>query len=412
MDTFLSDAEAFAVVRDYGSPVYVYSENILRQRCRDLLEAFEGRIEPSYSIKANSNIALLKIIKEEGLTADAMSAGEIFILEKAGFRSDEILYIGNNVSSDELRYCVDRGILVSVDSLSQLERLGSLNRGGRAAVRFNPGIGAGHCAKVITGGKKTKFGVDPSHCDEVRAILAKYDMKLVGVTQHIGSLFLDPAPYAAAAADLMEIVQDNFPGLEFIDFGGGFGVPYRPEENRLDFKKLTELLFPMMDSFIEGYDNKYIHFKCEPGRYVSAECGLLVGTVHALKENYGEPYIGTDIGFNNLMRPVLYGSHHELRHIKNTEERAVGAAEPALCCDGAKVVGNICESGDILADETHFTDVREGDLIAVENAGAYGYSMSSNYNCRLRPAEVLKTSGGELKLIRASDTLESLLQNF
>ena len=138
-------------------------------------------------------------------------------------------------------------------------------------------------------------------------------MKLVGINQHIGSLFLDPAPYAAAAANLLDMVAENFPGLEFVDFGGGFGVPYRPEEPRLDFAAARDALFPLLDDFTARYDNKFVHFKCEPGRFVCAECGALLGTVNAIKENYGETYVGTDIGFNVLMRPVLYGSYHESR---------------------------------------------------------------------------------------------------
>ena len=234
-------------------------------------------------------------------------------------------------------------------------------------------------------------------------------MKLVGINQHIGSLFLEPAPYVEAAENLLEMVLDNFPGLDFVDFGGGFGVPYRPDESRLDFGKLREMLFPVLDSFMERYDNKYVHFKCEPGRYLVAECGLLLGTVHAVKENYGEAYVGTDIGFNVLMRPVLYDSYHEVKLLRNSDETRKGADDKA---SPATIVGNICESGDILAAKRLLGDARENDIIAVENAGAYGYSMASNYNCRLRPAEVLKTAQGEVKLIRAADTLESLIENF
>ncbi len=405
---FLKNEEAFEIVREFGSPVYVYSEDILRQRCRELLDAFEGRLSPSFSVKANSNLSLLRIIREEGIGVDAMSHGEIFLLEHAGFGSDEIFYIGNNVSADELRYCIDRGILVSADSLSQLEALGRINRGGRVALRFNPGVGAGHCEKVVTAGHKTKFGIDPRFCAQAKELLARYDMKLVGINQHIGSLFLEPEPYVEAAENLLALVLENFPGLDFIDFGGGFGVPYRQDEKRLDFAALRGQLFPVLDSFVERYDNKYVHFKCEPGRYLAAECGLLLGTVHAVKENYGETYVGTDIGFNVLMRPVLYDSYHEVRLLKGGEH-GDGAEESAST---VTVVGNICESGDILAAERRLDGVRENDLIAVENAGAYGYSMASNYNCRLRPAEVLKTSQGEIKLIRAADTLESLIENF
>jgi diaminopimelate decarboxylase len=395
---------AHKIVRTYGSPVYIYSENILRERCRDLLEAFENRVKPSYSVKANSNLALLKIIREEGIGADAMSPGEIFILEKAGFTNKEIFYIGNNVSEEEMQYCIDRDILVSVDSLSQLDTFGRINRGGRVAVRFNPGLGAGHCDKVVTAGHNTKFGVQPEFYPQVKELLKKHDLTLAGINQHIGSLFLDPDPYVNAAEAMLDLIARHFQGLEFIDFGGGFGVPYKPSEQRLDFSSMKVRLFRVLDSFIDKYDNKNVHFKCEPGRYISAECGVLVGTVHSLKENYGVRYVGTDIGFNVLMRHVLYGSYHEIT--------VLGTGSGAGVCGEVTVVGNICESGDILANDRNIGAVRLGDLIAVSNAGAYGYSMSSNYNCRLRPAEVLVKSDGNVVKIRSADTLESLTANF
>jgi len=403
--TFVNYESAEKIIRDYGSPVYVYSEDILRRRCRDLLNVFGGRVKPSYSVKANSNLALLRMIREEGLGADAMSPGEIFLLEKAGFSSGEIFYIGNNVSSDELRYCIDRNILVSVDSLSQLETFGRINRGGIVAVRLNPGFGAGHCDKVITAGHNTKFGIQPEFCQQIKEILAKYDLTLVGINQHIGSLFLDPAPYVDAAEALLDTITEHFPGLDFIDFGGGFGVPYKPSEQRLDLECLSSQLLRVIDYFVDKYDNKNVHFKCEPGRYIAAECGLLLGTVNSVKDNYGIRYVGTDIGFNVLMRHVLYGSYHELTVMgENNEEN---------CCGGdVTVVGNICESGDILASGRNIGPVREGNIIAVSNAGAYGYSMASNYNCRLRPAEVLIKSDGSIARIRRADDFDSLMANF
>ena len=164
------------LLKKYGSPLYVYSESILRQRCRDLLEAFRGRIKPSFSAKSNTNLSLLKIIREEGLGADAMSPGEIFVLQNAGFAPEEIFYIGNNVSCEEMSYCIERGILVSVDSLSQLEQFGQIDPGGSVAVRFNPGMGAGHCEKVITAGHKTKFGIQSEFYPEVKEIIEKYDV--------------------------------------------------------------------------------------------------------------------------------------------------------------------------------------------------------------------------------------------
>lgn len=401
---FVEFDTAQELLKRYGSPLYVYSESILRQRCRDLLEGFQGRIKPSFSAKANTNLSLLKIIREEGLGADAMSPGEIFVLQNAGFAPEEIFYIGNNVSCEEMSYCIERGILVSVDSLSQLEQFGRISPGGKVAVRFNPGMGAGHCEKVITAGHKTKFGVQSEFYPEVKKIIEKYDLKLVGINQHIGSLFLEAEPYVNAANSLLCLISENFPGLEFIDFGGGFGVPYKPGEKRLDLSELSERLLETIDLFLEKYDNKDVHFKCEPGRYISAECGLLLGTVHAVKKNYGKNYVGTDIGFNVMMRHVLYDSYHEIEVL--SDKKAVNGINEAT------IVGNICESGDMLASDRDIGPVSEGHIIAVKNAGAYGYSMASNYNCRLRPAEVLLAGDGSVRLIRKADTMESLMNNF
>ena len=397
---FISETGARELIKRYGSPLYVYSEDILRKSCRDLTGAFRGRVTPSYSVKANTNISILRIVREEGILADAMSPGEIFLAQRAGFESGEIFYIGNNVSAEEMDFAVSRGILVSVDSLSQLETFGRSFPGSRVAVRFNPGVGAGHCGKVITAGHHTKFGVQAEFWPQVHELTEKYGLKLVGINQHIGSLFMEPDAYAEAAGNLLELIAARFPGLEFVDFGGGFGVPYRPGENRLDFGALRDMLFPLLDTFVARYDNKDVHFKCEPGRCIAAECGVLLGTVHSVKENYGERYVGTDIGFNVLMRPVLYDSYHEIKLLGKPDG------------ESAFVTGNICESGDILGRGRALGNAEPGDIIAVANAGAYGYSMASNYNCRLRPAEVLIASDGSASVIRRSDTLEGLLANF
>ena len=405
MSFCLDKSIAVQIIEEYGAPVYVYDERTLRARCRDLVNSFCGRVKPSFSVKSNTNISLLKIIKEEGLGADAMSPGEIFLVEESGFEPHEIFYISNNVSAEEMLFAVKKGILVSVDSVSQLKTYGEINPGGRVAVRFNPGLGAGHCDKVVTGGKKTKFGVQAEFWPQIKEITARYGLTLVGINQHIGSLFLEPDQYVNSAKNLLDLIAEHFPGLEFIDFGGGFGIPYEPGENRLDFAKLTELLFPVLDSFIERYDNKNVHFKCEPGRYPVAECGSVIGRVHSVKDNYGKNYVGTDIGFNVLMRPVLYDSYHKVDVI------SLGGEGDFVEGD-VTVVGNICESGDIIAQDRNIGRVAIGDLVVVSDAGAYGYSMASNYNCRLRPAEVLIKEDGSYVLIRKADTLASLMSNF
>lgn len=399
---YISDEKAFNLIEKYGSPLYVYDEKILRDSCRDMRELLpQKNFRVSFSAKANSNPELLKITLEENIDVDAMSPGEIFVQKYAGYPSDRIFYVGNNVSKDEMMYAIKENITVSVDSLSQLESFGQINPGGEVAVRFNPGVGAGHNEKVVTGGKKTKFGIQREFIGDVKEILKKYNLKLVGINQHIGSNLLESQPFIKGAKNFLEIAKE-FPGLKFIDLGGGFGVPYGENEKRLDLKELSQKLNAVIDKFLEDYDNKDVVFKIEPGRYIPAECGLLIGKVYSVKENYGLCYVGTDLGFNVLMRPVLYDSYHAVHIAKKekTDEKIT-----------ASIVGNVCESGDIIADKREIEKAEEGDLVIVGNAGAYGYSMSSNYNCRLRPAEVLIGLDGTDRLIRRRDTFEDLIRN-
>lgn len=404
---FYGSSKPSELIREYGSPLYVYNESILRQRCREMAGLVSySNYRSNYSIKANSNLELLKIIREEGLNADAMSPGEIHVLLAAGFRPDEILFVANNVSAEEMQYAIDKGVLVSCDSLSQLRQYGRLDPGGKVAIRINPGVGAGHHAKVVTGGKNTKFGINPEEIDDVKAVLKEYRLRLVGINQHIGSLFMEPSSYLQAARALLDIAS-GFEDLEFIDMGGGFGIPYRKQEGqqRLDLGEMGRGISQLMEEWTSNY-GKRIRLKIEPGRYVVAECGVLLGTVHAVKQNAGRTYIGTDIGFNVLIRPVMYDSHHDIEIYRNDD---------ILWTDNvrtATVVGNICESGDILARDRELPEAAEGDLIGVMDAGAYCYSMSSNYNNRLRPAEVLIGLDGSPRLIRRRDTFEDLMRGF
>lgn len=401
---FLSDDKVFELIKKYGSPLYVYDERILRKSCREMHNLLPKKnLRVNYSAKANSNIEILKIVRDEDIDVDAMSPGEIYVQKLAGYNADRIFYIGNNVSKEEMQYAINEKVLVSVDSLAQLESFGQINPGGDVAVRFNPGIGTGHHQKVVTAGKKTKFGVQKDFIPQVKAILEKYNLNLVGIDQHIGSLFLEPDAYIKGVESLLEIAT-QFSGLKFIDMGGGFGVPYHERECRLDLKELSEKLNAVLDEFLKDYDNKDVIFKIEPGRYIPAECGVLLGEVYSVKENYGTTYVGTDLGFNVLMRPVLYDSYHAITIIKSNKSE--NGKEVAT------IVGNICESGDIIANEREMRKVSEGDIVAVGNAGAYGFSMSSNYNCRLKPAEVLIDKDGNDRLIRRRDTIEDLIRNF
>ena len=404
---FYGNTTPHELVEQYGSPLYVYNEEILRQRCKDMVNFIPySNYIANYSTKANSNLELLKIIREEGLHADAMSPGEIYVLLAAGFKPEQILYIGNNVSIEEMMYAVNKGITVSVDSLSQLETFGQYNPGGNVAIRINPGFGIGHHENVVTGGKKTKFGINHDCIDEIKLLLKKYNLNLIGINQHIGSLFMEGKPYIQSVCTLLEIAN-QFDGLQFIDMGGGFGIPYKKQdgEKPLELESFGHQMAEILHDWASRY-NPEIKFMSEPGRYVVAECGVLLGTVHAKKENGGIKYIGTDLGFNVLVRPVMYDSWHDI------EVYPVNKINGSSEFETVTIVGNICESGDIIAYQRHLPAISLGDIIGVMDAGAYGYSMSSNYNNRLRPAEVLIQKDGNHRLIRYRDTLEDMLRSF
>lgn len=394
-----------SLLEQFGSPLYVYNEAILRSRCRDMANLIGYKnYKANYSTKANANTALLQIILQEGLNADAMSPGEIYVLLSAGFRPEEIFYIGNNVSIEEMAYALELGITVSTDSLSQLRLFGRNFPGASVAVRLNPGVGAGHHEKVVTGGKKTKFGINTAYIPEIKSILKEYKLHLKGINQHIGSLFMEGEPYIEGLKSILDSAR-QFEGLEFIDLGGGFGIPYHKQQGQEPLElctfgtKVTELLENWAQKHSPG-----ILFKTEPGRYIVAECGALLGTVHSVKDNSGTVYVGTDLGFNCLVRPVMYDSHHDV-------EVYPARSAASLETEKVTVVGNICESGDIIAKDRLLPKIIEGDALGIMDAGAYGYSMASNYNNRLRPAEVLIQRDGTPRLIRRRDTLEDLLRS-
>ena len=408
---FFGNTTPQALAARYGTPLYVYNENILRERCRELvgLSSLPGFCV-NYSAKANTNPAILRIVREEGCHADAMSPGELHINKMAGFTADKLLYVCNNVSAEEMKNAAQNGLIVSVDSLSQLDLYGSVNPGGKVMFRVNPGIGAGHHKKVITAGKETKFGIDPTCMDEVRALLKKHGLILAGVNQHIGSLFMEPDGYLNAMEFLLHFIQtdlaDLLGGIEIIDFGGGFGMPYHKYENqpRLDMAELGSRIHTLLSAWVEetGYAGKFF---VEPGRYVVAECGVLLGSVHATKYNGENRYVGTDLGFNVLVRPAMYDSFHDIEIYRENGQPDTELVEQT-------VVGNICESGDILAKKRLLPRIEEGDIVGALDAGAYGFVMSSSYNQRPRAAEVLITGDGTPKLIRRRETLEDLTRCF
>lgn len=394
------------LIREFGSPLYVYNENILRERCKELLSlsSYPG-FKVCYSGKANANLSLLRIIRDCGLSADAMSPGELALQLAAGFTKDDLVYVCNNVSVEEMRNAVEHGLLISLDSLDQVDAFGRNFPGSKVMVRLNPGIGAGHHQKVITGGAKTKFGVRGDEFDQLHAILKKHSLVLAGINQHIGSLFMEAGPYLEAVEWLLATAT-MFDGLEVIDFGGGFGIPYHKYENqaRFDMADLGTRLDPLLKTWAaqNGYTGAFI---IEPGRYASAECGLVLGTVHATKRNGDIHFVGTDIGFNILARPMLYDAFHDVEIYRE-------GAGPDETLQQQTIVGNICESGDILAKDRMLPAIKTGDTIAMLDAGAYGFSMASPYTQRMRSAEVLINADGSHRLIRRRETIDDIMRMF
>ena len=404
---FFGNENPEELVQKYGTPLYVYNEEIIRKHMKAVANVItKYPFRANYSMKANSNLTILKMALEEGVNADAMSVGEMMLLLKAGFPSDRIFFVPNNVSEEELQFAIDHDIMTSLDSLEQLELFGTLNPGGKCAVRINPGVGAGHHEKVVTAGKKTKFGIEEHDVDAIFEIAQKYDLKIAEINQHVGSQYLDPQPFLDAVENFLRIA-DKFEDLEYIDFGGGYGIPYHKldDEAEFDMEDFSKRFTAIIDEYAARHEGKLPLFKSEPGRYCVAEGGVLLGRVHAVKQNYGNKYVGTDIGMNVLARPTLYDSWHDIEILRNGRAVTDGEREKVF------VTGNICESGDLICKDRELPVIQRNDLVCVLDAGAYGYSMSSSYNTRPRAAEVLITKDGSAKLIRRRETYEDLFAN-
>ena len=416
MNSYINSTDFFkgndpeAIASKYGTPVYVYNEEIIRKS----METVEGVITKypytaNYSVKANTNIEILKLALDEGLNCDAMSPGEISLLLKAGFPPEKIFFVSNNVSAEEMQFAIDKGVMVSLDSLDQLDRFGQINPGGRCAVRINPGVGAGHSEKVVTAGKKTKFAIAEEDIDKIFEIADKYDLKIVGINQHIGSGFLDPTPYIDAVTNLLRIA-DRFENLEFIDFGGGYGIPYHKldDEKPFPMEDFKTKLEPVLDEFVGRYGKAPL-FKSEPGRYCVAEGSVILSRVQAIKTNSGIKYVGCDTGMNTLIRPAMYDSYHDIEVIRNGK---VVDRDGNADMETVNVSGPICETGDLIAKGRLLPKAQTGDLLAILDTGAYGYSMASSYNSRPRPAEVMITREGKVVQVRRRETIEDLFRLF
>ena len=393
------------IVERYGTPLYVYREETIKKKAKVLRESVKyQRCKFLYACKANTNIHIMKILKKEGFGLDVSSPFELDMGLEAGFRPEDILYTGDNISGEEMEYVLSRKVLMNIGSLSQLSRYGKLNRGGEISIRLNPDCGAGHHRHTITGGEKSKFGIFYSQEEEVQNRLKEYGLKLVGIHSHIGSGILEVKELMRAVEMILKSAK-VYEGLEMINIGGGLGIPYREGEEELDVESWGEEVGRYFEEFCRGY-GEGLELWIEPGRYLVGESGVLLTEVININETSGYRFVGVDTGFNHLLRPILYGSYHKIWNY--TKEREVK--------EEVVISGNMCESGDILTQEEGFWQARnmgrieEGDILGVMDVGAYGYSMASNYNSRPRPMEVLIGGGGEEKVIRSRETFEDLMR--
>lgn len=387
------------IADEFGTPVYVTDETILRDNYRRIHGAFAKHMDTRihYACKANTSLAILKILEQEGSCIDAVSIGEVMTCMKAGFTSDRILYTGVNVSNSELKALVDLKVPINIDSTSELERLAAISTEVPISFRITPGVGSGHSDKVITGSKGSKFGIPIDRVIPTYGRAKELGFDIRGIHAHIGSGGQVVEPFIDlmyVLTDLVNEIKDELDiDLDFIDMGGGIGVPYKSNENEMD---VDELAIALTDIVKEETDIKTI--AVEPGRYIVCDSTVLLTRCVDIKYTGTKNYIGVDAGFNTLVRPAFYDSYHHVA-IANRFNRA--------CEHKFDVVGPICESGDYLAKDRPLPTPEEGDVIAVYNAGAYGFTMASTYNSRPRCREVL-VNDGKAELIREAEDMEDI----
>ncbi|HEX7150990.1 MAG TPA: diaminopimelate decarboxylase [Thermoanaerobaculia bacterium] len=398
----------------FGTPAYIYDAEILRRQTSRITRAFAGLpFRPFYAMKANGNLSILRVVKEAGFGCDAVSPGEIFLAMRAGFAAEDIWFTCSNVSDDDLRAIPDPRIVINVNSMSEIDRVIALELTNPIALRVNPDVGAGHHHDVITAGNSVKFGIDLAEVESARMIVEDSGRKVVGLHAHIGSGVDHVAPLLASAQQLLDL-SESFGNLRWINFGGGIATPYRPGDADFPIEEyghfLTELAKPVLE-------RRGLTAILEPGRYVVAECGILLARVTSKRMSAGIEWLGVDTGFNHLVRPSKYGAYHHILNASSGSDASLRQSyDGSILREELVVAGNLCESSDIFTrDSSGQTETRaidpthNGDLIAFCDAGAYGFSMASVYNERRLPAEVL-VDGDEVRLVRERQTFDDLLR--
>lgn len=394
----ISDESLLEFAKEYGTPLYVYDGDLVVERYRDLFKFIPyDRLKIHYALKANYNPGLLTLLRDAGAGLDTVSPGEVVYALKLGFPRERIIYTANNMTDAEFEQVLAMDVVMNIGSLSRLRKIAKQHPGMKLCLRFNPDVCDGDNEKTMTGGDLTKFGILLESVEEVKALVKEGNLRVMGLHEHTGSGLQHAESVYQSMDNLMAIATpENFPDLEFLDFGGGFKVPYKPEERRVDYVAMGAEIARRFTAFTERYGRR-LDMLFEPGKYMVAEAGHLLTEVNTIKHNRTRVIAGCDSGFPQLIRPVLYGAYHQIRNLSNP------AGKPVVY----DVCGNICETGDRFAEQRELPEIREYDILAIGNAGAYCYSMGGVYNLRPMPGEIV-VSGGKVVSERRKLTTEEL----
>ena len=386
------------IAQQYGAPVYIYDAQRIASQFDRLKSAFTSvkNLKLHYAVKANSNLSILRFIHSLGAGLDTVSIEEVKLGLLAGVPADQIIYTPNGVSIEELEEAKSLGVQINIDNLSILELFGQRFPETPVCVRINPHVMAGGNSNISVGHIDSKFGISIHQVPHIKRIVDLTGMHINGIHMHTGSDILDIDVFLYAAEILFEAAE-NFKNLEFIDFGSGFKVPYKRDDIETPIEEFGYKLSERFNNFCESY-GKELTLSFEPGKFLVSQAGAFIAKVNVVKQTTSTVFAGIDSGFNHLMRPMLYGAYHEIENLSNPE------GKPRFY----SVVGYICET-DTFGSNRRIAEINEGDFLIFHNAGAYCFSMASNYNSRLRPAEVLWING-KAELIRARETFEDLIK--
>lgn len=387
------------LAEQFGSPLYVYDAEKIQSQYNRLTKAFSKveKLRINYAMKALSNVAILQLLEEMGAGLDTVSIQEVQLGLHAGYAPEKIFYTPNGVSLEEIEEVHAMGVQINIDNLSILEQFGAKHPHVPVCIRINPHVMAGGNTNISVGHIDSKFGISIHQLPHLVRIVENTKMNIVGIHMHTGSDILDIEVFLYAAEILFDAAR-NFKNLEFLDFGSGFKVPYKKDDIATDIEELGKKLSKRFNAFCVEY-GKELTLIFEPGKFLVSEAGSFLVKVNVIKQTTSTVFAGVDSGFNHLIRPMLYGSQHHIENISNPKGKERFYS----------VVGYICET-DTFANNRRIQEIKEGDILSFRNAGAYCYSMASNYNSRYKPAEALWMNG-QGHLIRAHETFEDLLKN-